>query len=112
MLDDACSLFGDMPETEVRAKWPALHKVIKCADMGALQMCQPDDLVPLDPVKLLRYESAESVEVVAHHPAPTPAVADAHLAALITRMFRLELALVFTAIVAGALTLTLAVLLA
>ena len=84
-----------MPETEVRAKWPALHKVIKCADMGAL-----------------RYESAESVEVAAHHPAPTPAVADAHLAALITRMFRLELALVFTAIVAGALTLTLAVLLA
>lgn len=100
-----------MPESDVRAKWPALHKVIKCADMGALQMCQPGDPVPLDPVKLLRYEGAENVDVVAYNPVPSPADAGARLAALITRVSRLELALVFTAIVAGALALTLAVLL-
>lgn len=56
-----------MTESEVKSKWPSLHKVIKCADMGALQMCQPGDPVPLDPVKLLRYEAAETA---AFHPAP------------------------------------------
>ena len=59
MLDYACALISTMTQSEVKAKWPHLHKVIKCVDSGRLQSCTPHDLVPLDPVALHEYEEAE-----------------------------------------------------
>ena len=61
MLDDACSLFGSMTQAEVKIKWPHLHKVIKCVDMGALMLCSPNDPVPLDPKALHEYEETEAM---------------------------------------------------
>jgi len=59
MLDNACSLFGSMTQEQVKAKWPHLHKVIKCVDMDRLQSCAPNDLVPLNASALHEYEEAE-----------------------------------------------------